>query len=366
MRTRTKIIVVALALVITVAVGVRLAQRPLGQALYERLAAGRVGRDATAALPDGLHVALCGTGSPLPSRDRAGACNVLIAGKHIFVVDSGEGGARNIALMGLPITRIEAVFITHFHSDHIDGLGQMMLLRWTGSDNTAPLPVYGTAEVTAVIGGFNAAFATDNGYRTAHHGVVVANPASAGATPHPFALPAAGPKAGGGDTTVVYDADGVRVTAIRVNHAPIADAVGYRFDYKGRSIVLSGDTAAAPTLDATARGADLMVHEALQPAMVKAITTGLDAHGASKTAQITRDIINAHSTPEIAADSARAAGVRQLVLSHLVPVLPSRFFYPAFLGDAKAHFSGPITVGEDGMLFSLPARTREIRHSRLF
>jgi len=201
-----------------------------------------------------------------------------------------------------------------------------------------------------------------NPARTAHHGVVVANPASAGAAPHPFALPGAGK----GDTTVVYDADGVRVTAIRVNHAPIADAVGYRFDYKGRSIVLSGDTAVSPAFDAAAKGADLMVHEALQPAMVKAITKGLDAKGLTKTAQITRDIINAHSTPEVAADSARVAGVQQLVMSHLVPVLPSRFFYPAFLGDAKAHFSGPITVGEDGMLFSLPAGSRKIHHSRLF
>lgn len=360
MRKRTRIVLLAAGLAIVAALGLKLAQRPLGQALYERAAAGRVGRDVTAALPDGLHVGLCGTGSPLPSRDRAGSCTAVIAGKHLFVVDAGEGGARNISLMGLPITRIEALFITHFHSDHIDGIGQMMLLRWTGSDNTAPLPVYGTTEVTAVIAGFNAAFATDNGYRTAHHGPAIANPASAGATPHPFALPANAP------TAIVYDADGVRITAIRVNHAPITDAVGYRFDYKGRSIVLSGDTSASPTFDAAAKGADLMVHEALQPALVKAITKGLDAKGATKTAQITRDIIGAHSTPEVAADSARAAGVRQLVLSHLVPVLPSRFFYPAFLGDAKAHFSGPITVGEDGMLFSLPAGTTEIHQSRLF
>ena len=362
MRKRTRIVLIAAGLAIIAGLALRLAQRPLGEALYERAATARVGRDVTAGLPDGLHVGLCGTGSPLPSRDRAGACTAVIAGKHLFVVDAGEGGARNISLMGLPITRIEALFITHFHSDHIDGLGQMMLLRWTGSDNTAPLPVYGTAEVTAVLAGFKAAYATDNGYRTAHHGPVVANPASAGAIPHPFDLPATGK----GDTVVVYDADGVRVTAIRVNHAPIADAVGYRFDYNGRSVVLSGDTAAAPSFDAAARGADLMVHEALQPALVKFITRGLDARGATKTAQITRDIIGAHSTPEVAADSARAAGVQQLVLSHLVPVLPSRFFYPAFLGDAKAHFAGPIIVGEDGMLFSLPAGTTEIHHSRLF
>lgn len=362
MRKRAKFVLLAFGLVVVAALAITLLQRPLGLALYERVAAARAGRDVTAALPDGLHLALCGTGSPLPNRDRAGACNVVIAGARVFVVDAGEGSARNIALMGLPIARVEAVFITHFHSDHIDGLGQVMLLRWTGSDNTAPLPVIGTPEVTAVIGGFNAAFATDNGYRTAHHGAAIANPASAGATPHPFALPLAGKD----DTVIVYDADGLRVTAIRVNHPPIADAVGYRFDYKGRSIVLSGDTAAAPALDAAAKGADLMVHEALQPALVRAITKGLDAKGATKTAQITRDIIGAHSTPEVAADSARAAGVQQLVLSHLVPVLPSRFFYPAFLGDAHRHFGGPITIGEDGMLFSLPAGSRDIVRSRLF
>ena len=362
MRNRTKIILLVLSLVIVAGVSLRVFQRPVGLAVYDRMAAGRVGRDVSAALPDGLHIGLCGTGSPLPSRDRAGACNVIVAGQHVFVVDAGEGGARNISLMGLPITRIEALFITHFHSDHIDGLGQFMLLRWTGSENTAPLPVYGTAEVSAIIGGFNAAYATDNRYRTAHHGPVVANPASAGATPHPFALP----ESGKGATAVIYDADGVRVTAIRVNHPPIADAVGYRFDYKGRSIVLSGDTTAAPGFDAAAKGADLMVHEALQPALVKAITTGLEAKGASKTAQITRDIIGAHSTPEAAADSARAAGVQQLLLSHLVPVLPSRFFYPAFLGDARHHFDGPIIVGEDGMLFSLPSGSKDIVRSKLF
>lgn len=362
MRKLIRIALLIGALAVAVTLAVWLLQRPIGLALYERAAAARVGRDATKALPDGLHVALCGTGSPLPNRDRAGACNVIIAGKHMFVVDAGEGSARNIALMGLPIARIEALFITHFHSDHIDGLGQVMLLRWTGSDNTAPLPVYGTPEVNAVIGGFNAAFATDNGYRTAHHGAAIANPASAGATPHAFALPGSGK----GDTVAVYDTDGVRVTAIRVNHTPIADAVGYRFDYKGRSIVLSGDTAAAPALDAAAKGADLMIREALQPALVQALTKGLEAKGATKTAQITRDIIAAHSTPEVAADSARAAGVKHLVLSHLVPVLPSRFFYPAFLGDAKTHFTGPITVGEDGMLFSLPVGSRAIDKSRLF
>src|SRR3546814_846241 len=110
---------------------------------------------------------------PLPSRDRAGACTVVIAGKAMFVVDAGEGGARNISLMGLPNTRIRGLFLTHYHSDHIDGMGPMMLMRWVASGNNRPLPVHGPEGVEAVIAGFNAAYAADNGYRTAHHGPTV-------------------------------------------------------------------------------------------------------------------------------------------------------------------------------------------------
>lgn len=362
MRRRTGILLVTAATIGAAFLGVWAFQAPLGRAIYERAATARAGRDFTATLPDGLHLGLCGTGSPLPDRNRAGACNLVIAGRHVFVVDAGEGGARDIALMGVPLGKVEALFITHFHSDHIDGLGPLMLLRWTGSDNKAPLPVYGTPEVAAVVNGFNAAYTPDNGYRTKHHGPDIANPAAAGGVAKPFALPAVGQ----GDTVVVYDNDGVRVTAIRVHHVPIEDAVGYRFDYKGRSIVLSGDTGAAPALDKAAKGADLMVHEALQPALVQSLTKGLEAHGARKTAQITRDIINAHSTPEAAADSASAAGVHELVFSHVVPVMPSRFFYPAFLGEAPRHYAGRIVMGEDGLLFSLPAGSNAIRETRLF
>lgn len=355
---RLKFSLVIAAVIVAAGISIKSFQPQIGVALFERGVQSRVGRDATAGLADGLHVGLCGTGSPLPNRERAGACNVVIAGKHVFTVDAGEGGARNISLMGLPTGRIEALFLTHFHSDHIDGMGPMMLLRWTGSGNTAPLPVYGPTGVEAVIAGFNAAYAIDNGYRTAHHGAAIAPPAAAGATAKPFPFPEI--------SAVVYQADGVRITTFPVNHDPVKPAVGYRFDYKGRSVVFSGDTAASPSLDAAAKGTDLMVHEALQTDLVKLITAGLDAKGIKKTAQITRDIVGYHSTPEVAADAARKAGVQELVLSHIVPPIPGRFFYPAFLGDAAKHFSGPIVVGEDGMLFSLPAGGKTITQTSLF
>jgi ribonuclease Z len=359
---RTKFLTILAGTVLLGGVAVKLFQAPIGMAAYERALSTRVGRDATAALPDGLHVALCGTGSPLPNPDRAGPCNVVIAGKHIFIVDVGEGSARNIARMGLPIGRAEAVFLTHFHSDHIDGLGPVMLQRWIGLPSHAPLPIHGPSGVEAIVAGFNAAYATDNGYRTSHHGPTIAPPSGAGAAAVPFALP----QLGQGDSIVAYEADGLKVTAFRVNHGPVSPAVGYRFDYKGRSIVISGDTAKSPTLVRAANGADLLVHEALQPRLVALMTAALEAKHIRNTAQITRDIVNYHTTPEQAADSAREAGVKQLVLSHIVPPLPSKFFYPAFLGDAAKHFDGPITVGEDGMMFSLTAGGKSIENKTLF
>jgi ribonuclease Z len=357
MRRSGKLLLAVVAITVIAGTLIRVLQARIGMALVGSVAEARAGRDATAGLPDGLHVALCGSGSPLPDPGRAGPCTLVIAGSRLFVVDTGEGSSRKLAAMGMPVGRIAGVFLTHFHSDHIDGLGPLMLLRWTGSSAVRPLPIHGPTGVEQVVAGFNAAYGLDNGYRTGHHGAKIVTPGGAGGTALPFAI--------GTAPVVVLDDGGLRITAFPVNHDPVRPAVGYRFDYKGRAVVFSGDTAASASLNRAARGADLMVHEALQPAMVKAVTDVLVQRGQANVAQITRDIIGYHSTPEIAADSARAAGVRQLVLNHLVPPLPFRFAYPAFLGDAASHFGGPIIVGEDGMMFSLPAGSTAITQKDL-
>jgi ribonuclease Z len=357
MRKTTKVMLSALVIAGVAIGGFKLFQPQIATAVLARVAQDRAGRDATTGLPDGLHVVLCGTGSPLPDPSRAGPCTLVIAGKRLFVVDAGEGGARNLTLMGMPTGRVEGLFLTHFHSDHIDGLGPMLLMRWSGRPNQAPLPIHGPPGVEQVVVGFNAAYALDNGYRTAHHGPAIMPPAGAGATALPFAI--------GTAPVVLVDDGGVRITAFPVNHGPVKPAVGYRFDYKGRSVVLSGDTAPSPSLVAAARGADLLVHEALQPKMVALLTDALVAKRAANTAQITRDIVNYHTSPEQAAEAAKAAGVKQLLLNHLVPPLPFAFAYPAFLGDAAQRFAGPITVGEDGMILTLPAGGTTITQKKL-
>jgi len=358
MRARGMIIVLALA---TLVVGAASFSGEIGAALLGQAFAERVGVDTIRDLPDGLHVALCGTGAPLPDPHRGGPCNVVIAGRHIFVVDSGESAAKHISLMGIPNGEIEAVFLTHFHSDHIDGLGPILLLRWTGDAATSPLPVYGPPGVDRVVAGFNAAYSLDSGYRTAHHGPAIAPPSGAGGVARGLTPP---PRGSNGNV-VVYQGDGLRVTAFSVDHGPVQPAVGYRFDYKGRSAVFSGDTAASAALVANARGADLLVHEGLQPDLVRLMTSALIAQHQAGTAQITRDILTYHTAPDVAAREAQAAGVHYLVFSHILPPLPFRSGYPAFLGKARRNFDGPIIVGEDGMIFSLPVGGKGMTFDRL-
>ncbi len=330
--------------------GFAVAPARVGQAVASAAIVARAGVDRTQELPDGLSVALCGTGSPLPEPGRAGPCSVIIAGRLVFMVDAGEGGARNMALMGIPNGAVEAIFLTHLHSDHIDGLPTALLLRWTGAHATAPLPVYGPAGTATVVAGFGQAARIDQGFRTAHHGARVAPPSGGGGTARVFALP---PR--GNDAPVrVFAKDGLTVTAFRVDHGPVEPAVGYRFDYKGRSIVFSGDTKATPAIVRNARGADLLVHEGIQPRLTNAMTRTLEARHQPELAKITRDILTYHATPEQVADEAQAAEVRHLIFSHVLPQLPSRLIYPAFLGDARRHFGGTMTVGEDGMVFTLP------------
>jgi len=352
-----KLLLGAVAVAAVAGVAIKAFQPQIGTMMLARVAGERAGRDATRGLPDGLHVVLCGSGSPLPDPTRAGPCAMVIAGTHIYVVDSGEGAARNLTLMGMPTGRIERLFLTHFHSDHIDGLGPMLLLRWSGKPNMAPLLVAGPQGVERVVAGFTEAYAQDNGYRTAHHGAALMPPSGAGAVAVPFAM--------AGAPVVVLDDGGLRVTAFPVNHEPVSPAVGYRFDYKGRSVVISGDTAPSASLVAAAKGTELLVHEALQPNLVARLTDALVAKGVANTAQITRDILNYHTSPEQAADAATAAGAKELLLTHIVPPMPFSFAYPAFLGNAPQHFSGPITIGEDGMIFTLPAGSSDITKGKL-
>jgi ribonuclease Z len=311
--------------------------------------------DAIADLPDGLHVALCGAGGPMPSANRSGPCVAVVAGRTLYVVDAGTNGARNLqGVIAWPPGRIAAVFLTHYHSDHIDGLGEMGLLRWVGGNHRDALPLYGPEGLTDVAGGFERAYQYDVKYRVAHHGAAVVPPEGAGFAPQPFAAPALG------ESLVLLERDGVRVSAFRVEHEPVSPAVGYRFDYGGRSLVISGDTKKSESVLAHARGVDLLVHEALSPELVGILHDAAESAGNAKLAKVMTDIPDYHASPAQVGELAQAAGARHLLFYHVVPGLPVPGLEGVFLDGVSAAFSGGVTLGRDGTRISLPAGSEDV------
>ncbi|ESZ88864.1 MAG: ribonuclease Z [Blastomonas sp. CACIA14H2] len=351
---------VVLGLIVIIAIIASLAwfsRDRFGEIVFNRAVEANYGKDATAGLPDGLHVILCGTGSPLPDPDRSGPCTLVLAGKQLFLVDAGSGAGRRIGEIGVPLGRIDATLLTHFHSDHIDGLGEVLMLRWAASGRKQPMPVYGPQGVERVVSGFDTAYTADYGYRIAHHGADIMPRSGAGARALTINSVA--------DPLPVYNRGGVKISAFSVKHDPVEPALGYRFVYKGRSVVISGDTAPTSTVARACNGCDVLVHEVLNPAMVGRISESAAARGDRRIAKIMSDIPDYHSSPVAVAGIARKAKARMLVFTHIVPRMPSRLLHPYFLRGVAKAYPGKVVMGEDGMQISLPAGSDRIEQADL-
>ena len=135
---RQKIAILATVLAILVFAGYS-NRAALVEALFKVALPQQLGANRVAALEDGLHIALCGAGGPFPAPRASGPCVAVVAGEQLFIVDTGTDGARNLGRMGYPASQVAAVFLTHFHSDHIDGLGELATARWATSDHTLPI-----------------------------------------------------------------------------------------------------------------------------------------------------------------------------------------------------------------------------------
>ncbi len=297
---------------------------------------------------DALRVVLCGTSSPLPHPTRAKACTAVFAGGRMWIVDTGPGSWNNLGLWQVDGRHVGGILLTHFHSDHIAELGEFNLQTWVAG-RPGPLRVFGPPGVERVVAGFSEAYALDSGYRTAHHGRELLPPEVGRMEAHAVSGPA---ERGGSD--VVLEEDGMKITAFAVTHTPVVPAYGYRFDYRGRSVVVSGDTVEDAGLVTAARGADVLVHEAQANHLVAILREEAERTERPRIAKILGDIPSYHTSPVQAAEVANAAGVRLLVLSHLTPPPPAWLVERAFLRGVSAVRADGWVLGDDGVLVTLP------------
>lgn len=271
---------------------------------------------------------LLGTGGgPRPKQAVSSSAQVIVANGNAYVVDCGDGVARQLVSVPLSPTTLRHVFITHHHSDHNADYGNLLLLAWAAGlrsrvDTWGPPPI---AQMTKL---FLEMSAFDINTRIADEGRVPLAPLI-----YPHELTAGG---------VVMQDENVKVTAALVEHPPIEKAFAYRFDAADRSIVISGDTAMAKNLIGLAQGADVLVHEALWvPAVDRLVAKVPNA------STLKEHIIASHTSAEDCGRVAAAAGVKTLVLSHLVPPDDPQITEQMWIEAAKNHFSGTVVLGKD-------------------
>ena len=294
---------------------------------------------------DGMRVVVCGSASPLGNDpSRAQACIAVMTPEHLFLFDVGARSPVRIAQAQLPLARLNGVFLTHYHSDHIAALPDVNLASWV-QGRPGPLQVYGPEGVQSVVDGFNTAYTLDRGYRTAHHGADLLPPEHGPLEANTTQMDG-----------VVWEDDLLTITSFTVEHPPIEPAVGYRVDYRGRSVVISGDTNAADSLFAAAQGADILLHDALSRTLLDPMIEAARNANVPRLPTIMTDVIDYHADAKTLPEHAAAAGIKQLVFYHMVPVPPLALAVDMFLRDLP----DGILLAEDLHMFDLPPDSSDI------
>jgi ribonuclease Z len=272
-----------------------------------------------------LTITLLGTGSPMPSPDRAGPATLISAGagpdgEH-YLVDAGRGVLMRLAALGLGAPNLTAVLLTHLHSDHITDLNDVITTRWVMTFEPTPLTIVGPVGTRAVVDHIMASLAPDISYRIAHHQDLEEPPQVE------VIEVVEGPVDLSGD---------VRVRCAQTDHKPVEPSVGFRFDLEGASVVAAADTVPCAGLDSLCDGAGALVHTVIRKDIIANIPL-----------QRMQDTLDYHSSPEEAAQTAARCSVGTLVLTHYVPPIPVGGDGADWRALAGEHFDGRIELGDD-------------------
>lgn len=292
---------------------------------------------------DGLKITLCGTSSPLPAPGRAQACVAVETPKHLYLVDAGSGSAATANLAGVPTEKLRGILLTHFHSDHISDIGDFNLNSWVAG-RPQPLQVIGPDGVDRIVEGLNITYELDRGYRVSHHGAEFLNPELGILQSRSI------------NEGVIVDEDGLRITAFEVSHPPIEPAFGYRLDYGGRSVVISGDSLVTDKIVEISDGADVVLHDAMELQLVQTAENVLRNAGVTRTARVLHDIQDYHATTEDLQRLVDEAEIGLLALYHLVPAPRNAMAVAAF----NRSIPEGALITEDAMVISLPSGSEDI------
>ena len=280
-----------------------------------------------------MRVTLLGTASgPRVHPARAGIATLVEAGGQRLLFDAGRGVMPRLIQAGLPNNAVTKVFLTHLHSDHVVDLPDLLLMPWAAAPNrTGPLQVWGPAGTQEMMRHLEAAFAFDIRMRRdvdesfSPDGIrVVARDVAVGK---------------------VYEGEGLTVTAFPVSHGRVDPAFGYRVDYAGRSVALSGDTSPSDTLVAACKGVDVLIHEAIDPELLRTLVPDEGRR---------QSIVNRHTTPAQAARIFGKVSPKLAVFSHSPGT-------PAIIEQTRQGYAGRVEMGDDLMVIDIGAEVRVTR-----
>jgi ribonuclease Z len=301
---------------------------------------------------DALTAVVCGSRSPINDPNRAEACILVQAGDQIFIFDTGNGSAQNLQNWNTPWDKVQGIFYTHLHSDHIADIAEFHMSTWIAGQRVSKLKVYGPDGVQMLTDGIELAYKKDYFFRNKHHGDKLAPLDVAGFNTQTVDL----------ENSVLIDDGNLKITAYSVSHDPVDPALGYRIDYKGRSISISGDTIYDQNLVNNSKNVDVLFHESMSLELLDIINKAAKKNGNLVAEIVTVDILDYHTPVLDVVKAANEANVKHLIFYHHLPAPRNQLMEDIMyrgVDDIRKNW----TASNDGTMVIMPIDSDEINIS---